>query len=79
MGSAKTYRREQSSAKERRAHTSGPKETFPTDESSVGSNEESSRKEVASDLGPIDFASQPSAARFDHVASCIVNADHSIM
>jgi len=63
MGSAKTYRREQSSAKE----------------SSVGSNEESSRKEVASDLGPIDFASQPSAARFDHVASCIVNTNHSIM
>ena len=45
MGSAKTYRREQSSAKERRAHTSGPKETFPTDESSVGSNKKSCRQQ----------------------------------
>ena len=29
------------SAKERRTHTSGTKETFPTDESSVGSNKKS--------------------------------------
>jgi hypothetical protein len=46
MGSAKTYRRQQSNGKERRAHTSGPKETFPTDESSVGSEEESGWEEV---------------------------------
>jgi hypothetical protein len=45
MGSAKTYRRQQSSGKERRAHTSGPKETFPTDESSVGSKKKSYRRQ----------------------------------
>jgi hypothetical protein len=58
MGKAKTYRRQQNSAKERRTYTSGTKEAFPTDESSVGSEEESSRKEVISDLGLVDFASQ---------------------
>ena len=41
MGKAKTYRRQQSRAKERRTHTSGPKETFPSDESSVGSKKKS--------------------------------------
>ena len=45
MGKAKTYRRQQSSAKERRTHTSGTKETFPTDESSVGSKKESCRRQ----------------------------------
>ena len=45
MGKAKTYRRQQSSAKERRTHTSGTKETFPTDESSVGSNKKSCRRQ----------------------------------
>jgi hypothetical protein len=35
MGKAKTYRRQSSKKKERRTHTSGPKETFPTNESSV--------------------------------------------
>jgi hypothetical protein len=55
MGKAKTYRRQQSSAKERRNHTSGPKETFPTNESSVGSKKKSSREKVVSDLGPIFF------------------------
>jgi hypothetical protein len=50
MGSAKTYRRQQSSGKERRAHTSGPKETFSTDESSVDSEEKSSQKEIKHEL-----------------------------
>src|SRR5437016_11678665 len=45
MGKAKTNRRQQSSAKERRTHTSGTKETFPTDESSVGSNKKSCRRQ----------------------------------
>ena len=45
MGKAKTYRRQQSGAKERRTHTSGTKETFPTDESSVGSNKKSCRRQ----------------------------------
>jgi hypothetical protein len=43
MGSAKTHRRRQASAKKRWAHTSGTKETFPTDESSVGSKKKSYR------------------------------------
>jgi hypothetical protein len=45
MGKAKTYRCQQSRAKEGRAHTSGTKETFPTDESSVGSNKKSCRRQ----------------------------------
>ena len=45
MGKAKTYRRQQSSAKERRTNTSRTKETFPTDESSVGSNKKSCRRQ----------------------------------
>src|SRR6266516_8230215 len=45
MGKAKTNRRQQSSAKERRTHTSGTKETFPTDESSMGSEEKSCRRQ----------------------------------
>ena len=44
MGKAKTWC-QQSSAKERRTHTSGTKETFPTDESSVGSNKKSCRRQ----------------------------------
>ncbi len=54
MGKAKTYRRQQSSAKERRTHTSGTKETFPTDESSVGSNQKSCRRQkITYDLRPM--------------------------
>jgi hypothetical protein len=58
MGKAKTYRCRQIDAKERRNHPCWTEEAFPTDESSVGSEEEISRKEVVSDLGLIDFASQ---------------------
>jgi hypothetical protein len=58
MGRAKTRRRQQSRAKERRSYTSGTKEALATHEGSVGSEEESSRKEVAFDLGLVDFASQ---------------------
>jgi hypothetical protein len=57
MGKAKTYRCRQIDAKERRNHPCWTEEAFPTHESSVGSEEES-LKEVVSDLGLVDFASQ---------------------
>jgi hypothetical protein len=54
MGNAKTYRRQQSTANERRTHTSGTKETFPTNESSVGSKKKSCcRQKITYDLGPM--------------------------
>ena len=53
MGKAKTQWRQQSSAKERRTHTSGTKETFPTDESSVGSNKKSRRQKITYGLCPM--------------------------
>jgi hypothetical protein len=46
MGKAKTYRRHRINAKERRTHTSGTKETFPTNESSVGGKKKSSRQKI---------------------------------
>jgi hypothetical protein len=46
MGKAKTYRRQSSKEKERRTHTSGPKETFPTNESSVGGKKKSCWQEI---------------------------------
>ena len=45
MGKAKTHWRQQNSPKERQTHTSGTKETLPTDESSVGSNKKSCRRQ----------------------------------
>jgi hypothetical protein len=41
MGKAKTYRRDRSNGKEGRTNASWTKETFPTDESSVGGKKKS--------------------------------------
>jgi hypothetical protein len=45
-------------AKERRNHPCRTKKAFATHESSLGSKKKSNSKEVVSDLGSIDFASQ---------------------
>jgi hypothetical protein len=50
MGKAKRCDRRQINAKERRTHSSRTEEAFPIDESPVGSEEESSRKEIKHDL-----------------------------
>jgi hypothetical protein len=55
MGKAKTYRRQRSSAKERRTYTSGAKETFPTNESSVGGEKKSCRQKITYGPRPIRF------------------------
>jgi hypothetical protein len=55
MGKAKTYRRQRSSAKERWTHTSGAKETFPTNESSMGGKKKSCRQKITYDPPPIRF------------------------
>ena len=44
MGNAKTYRRQQISAEERRNHPCWTEEAFATHESSLGSKKKSSRK-----------------------------------
>jgi hypothetical protein len=62
MGKAKTYRRQRSSAKERRTHASGTKETFPTNESSVGGKKKSSRQKITYDPRPMRFTGQRLAA-----------------
>jgi hypothetical protein len=60
MGKAKTYQCQQSSAKERRAHTSGTKKTFPTDESSVGGKKKSSRQKITVEpMSDGEFIGQP--------------------
>jgi hypothetical protein len=55
MGKGKTYRRQSSKEKERRTHTSGPKETFPTNESSVGGKKKSCRQEIRYHPRPMKF------------------------
>jgi hypothetical protein len=47
MGKKEKYRFRPASGKERWAYTSGSRETFAADESSVGSEEKSKRKEVS--------------------------------
>jgi hypothetical protein len=55
MGREKTYQRQHSNAKERRTHTSGTKETFSTDEGSVGGK----KKSIAPKITSINYFSGP--------------------
>jgi hypothetical protein len=48
MGNAKTYQRQRSNGKERRTHASWAKETFATDESSVGGKKKSIPPKITS-------------------------------
>ena len=68
MGKEETHRPPQASAKERWTHPCGTKEAFATHESPVGGEKKSTRKDVVSGLGLIDFASRQLRSPLDCAA-----------